>query len=179
MKNFKKITYDLLDESDYRYEKTDLVDKVKEYIQFEVMNYELGLLQSLIECESPVEQLFALALENMGLTSILINNPDIDVLGVENQKVIVIDDKKYRVDFCIPVQYKKGKSNKFKQFVVEIDGHEFHQKTKKQVESDNERTRALQIAGYEVVRFSGTEIYHKPHKAVRTLISLILSKAND
>lgn len=179
MKNFKKITYDLLDKGGYNFLKIDLVDTVKQYIDFEMMNYEFSFLESLVGCESPLEQLFALTMDNFGLTTMVKFNPEIDVLTIENQYEVVISGNTYRLDFYIPVEYRKNNTIKLKKFAIEIDGHEFHQKTKKQVERDNERTRNLQLEGYEVIRFSGTEIYHKPHQAVSTLISLILAKANE
>ena len=61
-------------------------------------------------------------------------------------------------------------------FVIECDGYEFHQKTKKQVEQDNERQRALQKEGYEVIRFSGSEIYHRPKKCALEVKKIILSR---
>jgi len=44
--------------------------------------------------------------------------------------------------------------------VVECDGHDFHEKTKQQVTKDNRRERELQIAGWHVFRFSGSEIWN-------------------
>jgi len=42
---------------------------------------------------------------------------------------------------------------------IELDGHEFHQRTKEQVERDYSRDRALARAGWIVVRFSGSEVW--------------------
>ena len=50
------------------------------------------------------------------------------------------------------------------------------QKTKKQVENDNKRSRDLQEEGYEIIRFSGTEIYHKPRQCAENIKNIILSK---
>lgn len=83
----------------------------------------------------------------------------------------------------LPVSYYKKTKNGFeidftKKFIVEVDGHEFHQKTKEQVEHDNERERALQKAGYEVIRFSGTEVYHKAYRCACDVKRIIMSKCN-
>jgi len=42
---------------------------------------------------------------------------------------------------------------------VELDGHEFHQKTKEQVERDHRRSRALAKAGWTVLRYAGSEVW--------------------
>lgn len=47
---------------------------------------------------------------------------------------------------------------KITKLIVECDGHEFHEKTKKQAARDKRRDRALQSLGYKVFRFTGTEI---------------------
>ena len=44
------------------------------------------------------------------------------------------------------------------------------------MERDNTRMRNLQKAGYEVVRFSGTEIWHRPYKCANEVLNIILSK---
>ena len=55
--------------------------------------------------------------------------------------------------------------------VVEIDGQESH-KTKEQRMSDYQRERYLQIQGYTVVRFTGTEVYRDPERCVDELIKI-------
>lgn len=43
--------------------------------------------------------------------------------------------------------------------VVEADGHEYHERTKKQAAHDRRRDRWMQQAGFHVMRFTGSEIY--------------------
>lgn len=162
----------------YNFNELDLSERVHTFLLGESADYEMSLVDALIDCESPLEQLFSLILIKSGILTILKFNPKVDVVAIEKQYELVANGNKYRADFFMPVQYNHKNESVIINFVIEIDGHDFHQKTKKQVERDNQRTRDLQIAGYEVVRFSGTEIYHKPYQAVGTLISLILSKAN-
>lgn len=50
--------------------------------------------------------------------------------------------------------------------LVEVDGHAFHEKTKEQVTYRNERDRALQVAGYDVLHFSYSEVTQHPAKCV-------------
>ena len=58
----------------------------------------------------------------------------------------------YRADFAVTTP--EGAK-----VVVECDGHEFHEKTREQAARDKKRDRELQIAGWMVLRFTGSEIY--------------------
>jgi very-short-patch-repair endonuclease len=45
---------------------------------------------------------------------------------------------------------------------VEVDGHEFHEKTKDQAARDKRRDRELQQEGWNVFRFTGSEVWRVP-----------------
>lgn len=174
MDSFIKITEDIYYDADRETDiKEYLTDNVSTHLIALSSDSQMALEESLIDCESPIEQLLSLALEELKIKYIYKFNPFIDVVEVEKQKTIVCEDKKYRVDFLIPVIYKNQEN---KCFVIECDGHEFHQKTKEQVERDNTRMRNLQKSGYEVIRFSGTEIWHRPYKCANEVLNIILSK---
>lgn len=173
MKDFKKITEEIFCE-DEKWE-DDLDNRVKTFYLGNGGDNFYCMAESLIDCESPIEQLLALEMEYIKITNVHEFNPFVDVIGIEKQKEIICENKKYRVDFYIPVTYKNQEN---KAFIIECDGHEFHQKTKGQVEKDNERTRNLQKAGYEIIRFSGTEIWHKPYQCACEIRNIILSKCN-
>lgn len=177
MERFLKITEDLYYDTDRLDRNEDisnyLVDRVSLHLLALSSDAEMIFEESLIDCESPIEQLLSLALENLNIKNIYKYNPFIDVVEIEKQKEIQCENKKYRVDFCIPVIYKNQEN---KSFIIECDGHEFHQKTKEQVERDNTRMRDLQKQGYEVIRFSGTEIWHRPYKCASDILNIILSK---
>ncbi len=173
MKDFKKITEENFEDFLEGDHQEWLSERVYTFLMGNMCGSECNLQESLIDCESPIEQLLALELEDLRLDRIVNFNPYIDVLGIEKQEEIIAKGKKYRVDFLIPVYYKnQGGIN----FVIECDGHNFHQKTKKQVEADNKRQRDLQEEGCEIIRFSGTEIYHKPYQCAITVKNIILSK---
>lgn len=157
------------------------VERVAIQIKGNSSDYEYSELESVIGCESPMEQLLAVEMERVKILNIISFNPFIDVMAIEKQSEIVIDKKTYYVDFFIPVVYYKKTKEGFKEdftkkFVVEVDGHEFHQKTKEQVEHDNERQRKLQAEGYEIIRFSGTEVYHKAYRCACDVRRIIMSK---
>ena len=172
--SFIKITDELYYDADRKDDIRDyLVDEVSLHLLALSSDAQMELEESLIDCESPIEQLLAMALKNLDIKHIYKFNPFVDIVDIEKQEVIDCGDKKYRVDFLIPVIYKNQENICF---VVECDGHEFHQKTKEQVEKDNIRMRKLQKYGYEVIRFSGTEIWHRPYKCAEEILKIILSK---
>jgi hypothetical protein len=55
---------------------------------------------------------------------------------------------------------------KVPRIAIELDGHEFHERTKAQVELRNERDRNLQQAGWIVLHFAGSEVVRDPETAV-------------
>jgi len=62
---------------------------------------------------------------------------------------------RYRVDFIL----------KDVRLIIELDGHEYHS-TSKQKEDDGLRTRYLTLAGYTVIRFTGSEIQRNAKSCV-------------
>lgn len=130
------------------------------------------LQESLIGCESPIEQLLSLYLANLNI-SFNDWNPFIEVSPISNnQEIVCKNGKKYRLDFYFIVNYKNQGA---KCFGIECDGHEFHQKTKEQVQYDNQRQRDLQNEGIEIIRFSGSEIWKNPFKCANEVKNIILS----
>lgn len=64
----------------------------------------------------------------------------------------------------IPVAGRKGSP-----FAIELDGHDFHERTKEQAAKDKSRDRLLQTAGWKTLRFTGSEVFKSPFKcAVET-----------
>lgn len=180
MEKFKKIDDDLYGAI------IEKKDSIKDYLCNNVESFYTGILEdfkenldsSLFMCESPIEQMLSLEFERIGIVNMMLFNPNIDIVDVDKQGELEIDGKTYRADFVIPVIYKqKTGDDKYQLFIVECDGHEFHQKTKEQVERDNIRTRAFQKAGYMVIRFSGREINKNPRKCVKEIINIILAKS--
>jgi len=171
MEKFTKITEKLL--GDNKNINQLLVKRIRDEIRDSVKEYESNLFYSLEKCESPIEQLLALEMEKFDLRNSFRFNPYIDIVEIERQEEIKCGSNKYRVDFLIPVWYANQGGI---MFVIECDGYEFHQKTKEQVENDNKRHRNLQKYGYEVIRFSGSEIWTSPSKCVFDILNIIRSK---
>ena len=127
------------------------------------------------QCESPIEDRFLSGLLGVGIQ-----------YGVETQiyshaqsKWFVIDDDcraEYfkitpqwkighkRIDFHIEYGAWRGWDKEQPVFdtaclLVECDGHDYHERTKEQAKKDRSRDRQLQVAGFDVFRFTGAEIH--------------------
>lgn len=125
------------------------------------------------ELESPIEAILRVALEKKLLEYNLI-------WYIESQTEIECKNGNvYRADFTI--WYDEIVNREMEEdfaLVIECDGHEFHQKTKKQVEKDNKREYDLKMNGWEILRFSGSEIYNNPMECADKIIKYVIEK-ND
>jgi very-short-patch-repair endonuclease len=172
---FKKVTRELIEQyADDGIRATDyLTESVSRALNCAKRRLRDGLEFAVVDCESPIEQMLSIELETAQRQGKFDIPLLVDVIGFEKQKIIVCGDKKYRADIAIPVKYWNG----FKMFLIECDGYEFHQKTKEQVAKDNERMRDLQLAGYIIIRFSGSEIYHKAPRCACEIANIIKAPA--
>lgn len=74
----------------------------------------------------------------------------------------------FRVDFLILD----------KACVIELDGHEYH-KTKEQRTKDAHRERYLEKNGYQVIRFTGSEIFKNVEQCVKETIQILSVKSRS
>lgn len=122
--------------------------------------------------ESPLERLFLAALSRH--LADVEGGSDHDMLCrigrrsylVETQTVIAGPNEggpEYRVDIafddCVGSQV-----------VVELDGHDFHERTKEQAKSDRQRDRNLQLWGFKILRYTGSEVYADPYGCAEDLV---------
>ncbi|NRD80320.1 DUF559 domain-containing protein [Bacillus sp. BRMEA1] len=151
--------------------KKSVEPRVLEEIKEMLCKQEIYLLNSIRNCESPVEKLFCLhLLDWLPHYESQFRYIDSDVtISIFIQKEIEYRGKKYRPDFLIEV-YALG--NEF-DFIVECDGHNFHEKTKAQAKRDKSRDRNLQSAGYRTIRFTGSEIWEDSASCVYQTYQLI------
>lgn len=109
---------------------------------------------------SPIEQIFVIA-NDIALMS------DRDYLDNDMfiQEEIEVNGKKYRPDFII---FKAGMriTEEYSQeiylkrhIIIELDGREYHS-NKQQMNHDYQRENELKLAGYDVIRFTGSQIYN-------------------
>jgi very-short-patch-repair endonuclease len=68
----------------------------------------------------------------------------------------------YRVDFLV----------RSKKIIIELEGHDWHS-TKAQRTRDTKRERYLQQQGYQVLRFTGTEIFKDVNACVEEVVTYL------
>jgi hypothetical protein len=124
-------------------------------------------------CESPMERMFLLGLlwmYGVGKTEWsceacifsrksreYILSPQFEEIDWEDQDESAPEAVPFaRVDFMLRARGSDWS------LAIEIDGHEFHEKTKEQAARDKLRDRRLVRAGRRVVRFSGSEVFADP-----------------
>ncbi|MCP4083202.1 MAG: DUF559 domain-containing protein [Planctomycetaceae bacterium] len=71
---------------------------------------------------------------------------------------------RYRLDFALEAQTFK--------LAIEIDGHDYHS-SKEQRAADYQRDRSLQMRGWRVVRFSGSEVVRDAAHCVLEVIRVV------
>lgn len=112
--------------------------------------------------DSPLEVLFWVWW-NAHLETSLIG----DYLSLRPQAEVTVGNQLYRVDFLVePRPPELAASDEWRPIAVELDGHEFHERTPEQVAYRDRRDRALQGAGWRVMHFSFREFTGDPSKAV-------------
>lgn len=134
-------------------------------------------------CESPIEEMFAAQIcaswdarahrDGYLICELPTVHPRFkglfDVI-VEPQVTVHGFDRDYRADFLASiVRWYSGEGladdsadfgyRCFRKAVVELDGHDFHERTKEQAARDRSRDRDLMANGYQVLRFTGSEVW--------------------
>jgi very-short-patch-repair endonuclease len=140
-----------------------------------------GIERAAQKCESPAEELFFLALVHQGSRGLEgeLRFDGGDPKPFESWCSFSIVPQyvvgRYRVDFLVSVSethvsgfgddtelaWHKGV------VVVEVDGHEFHERTKQQASHDKKKDRDLQAAGFRVNRFTGSDIWNRTVECAR------------
>lgn len=143
-------------------------DKIDQILKTDAIGNKTSIECLLEECpniKSPVEKLFYCAwsltpLHQIGLT------PQYRI------KDFYIDFKVSFIDYFVnsPIKYSYQELLKIEKllplYAIEIDGHDFHEKTKAQVQKDKQRERVIVSQGYKVLRFSGSEVFHNTSTCV-------------
>lgn len=155
-------------------------NKINEYRKELLEDFSSKLNDFVGITQSPIEELFLLAFLSR-CEQFVFDLACYDAFGylkmatasMYGETIYIIPQEEiaeYRVDFLI-VMVKNGT-----RFVVECDGHDFHEKTKEQAAKDKSRERKLLKMGYKVVRFSGSEIYQNPKKCANEFEDLIIEE---
>jgi very-short-patch-repair endonuclease len=122
-----------------------------------------SFIDAALLCGSPIEQIMLAALmwtEYGGYEKKLIEIAEPGTRHEATQSNVVIAPQhligRHTVDFGIFIRFI---ANEEIRIVVECDGHEFHEKTKEQAARDKSRQCDPEIAGWRVMRFTGSMIW--------------------
>ena len=117
--------------------------------------------------ESPIENIFYTA-----FNILTFEEDDFNKIYLYPQYPISVGSKNYIIDFAI-MYFDENTGNEKVLLLVECDGHDYHS-TKKQIKNDNEKDMNLKLAGYEIARFNGSQLYKEPYDCVYN--ALLLAK---
>lgn len=79
---------------------------------------------------------------------------------------------KYRVDFLLS-QVGVGPKDIFSPVIVELDGHDFHDKDKRQRSYEKSRDRFLVRGGYRVLHFTGSDVVADPFRVAHEALDML------
>jgi very-short-patch-repair endonuclease len=77
---------------------------------------------------------------------------------------------RYRLDFAVQSDCRSSV------IAVEVDGHDFHERTKEQATRDKSRDRELVARGWQVLRFTGSEVFRDAQKCMSEILALAQSR---
>ena len=82
---------------------------------------------------------------------------------------------KFKVDFLLEANWPPEwhRNVVFSPVIVELDGHDFHDKDKHQRAYEKGRDRFLVRAGYRVLHYTGSEVAADPYKCAHEALNLI------
>lgn len=131
------------------------------------------------EISSPIEDLFFIACHVLAEAHFVKINPDVwtdrkgvDHLGCGIHIIPQFKVGKYRVDFHLS-QVQIGPDDILTPVIVELDGHDFHDKDKTQRAYEKARDRYLVKEGYRVLHFTGSEVVADPYKVAYEALTLL------
>lgn len=151
---------------------SDLSETAQDYLAVGLRRHELNALRFVSKCQSPIEQLLGMALWFEFVI------PE-DYVLVEMQYPVRAGGKNYHLDFAIIHDQQHIPEKDRCLIAIECDGHDYHERTKEQAKHDKQRDRDLQLAGWHVLRFTGSEIHNNPLKCVREVNELYRQLAGN
>ena len=170
----KKNIYELYQDSEiYLQEFLNAPQKVQQLLLLPLIKLRFYPTIMCEDIKSPIEQIFITAFD------LYIAQEGKENIFLFSQAPIEIGKKKYVADFLFEYDPYVNQYDTDVKIVIECDGYEFHQKTKEQVQHDNEREYDLKMAGYEVLRFSGTQIFNNPLKCAEDTYNYILKRIKE
>ena len=149
------------------YKAKEIVFNTTEYEKTMPYLYVCGLDDELIDL-SPIEQIFYVSKD---IYSLFDSNFFLNILS---QVPIYLEDKTYKVDFLVESYvYNDEEFELTNPVVIELDGYKYHS-TKEQRNKDCEKENNLKLAGYHVIRFTGSQVFNEPFECVRSVHKYVL-----
>jgi very-short-patch-repair endonuclease len=126
--------------------------------------FELSIIETINQHEitSPIEQIFLIYWKYYQIEFT-------HGLQLQPQTSVSTHKGTYTVDFI--VERSSGQSARV---AIELDGHEFHERTKAQAANDKSRERAIVTTGLPVLRFTGSEVFNNPRHVMDEVISYFI-----
>lgn len=140
------------------------------------------LIDGLSETESPIEKMFLIEFNFVNLIRPywIDSNDALSALFIQHP--VTIGKHDYRVDFELLIDifdnYAMSDSPTATKIFIELDGHDFHEKTKEQVAHDKKRERELSDKCDALLRYSGSEVYQNTYKVVNDVLNHAKEKFN-
>lgn len=150
---------------------TAALERRLEYQRGEFIDH---LYKNISRTESPLEASFVACL--MALPQLM----DWGVITWRCQHEVEVEGRGYRLDIVFEVSELDGpfvsiSGPQCPKVALELDGHEFHERTKEQVTQRNRRDRDLQTAGWTVLHVSGSEFNANPEKVTEEVYERVSS----
>lgn len=126
---------------------------------------------------SPIEDLFWIAMYAQCRANYEEFNPD-EALSADGPVPVGVYVKpqvtigRYRVDFLV-TRVPLAKGQLVAPVIVELDGHDFHDKDKKQRAYEKARDRHFVKCGYQVLHYAGSEVVADPFKVAHEVLCLL------
>lgn len=127
----------------------------------------IGIPNYIDKCKSPIEIILFYALDILFIQL----SSDMFIRFIP-QYELNINGKVRIMDICV-IEVDEYDNEIKPLFFIECDGYEYHASTKEQFTKTNQRDRELKIAGYDVLHFSGSEIYKNPFDCAYQIIDYI------
>ena len=130
------------------------------------------------ECESPIEAVFLVWW--MAISDLVFHGSFHREWTIHPQTEVEVGGRRYRIDIeVVPIVAERSRFERLRtagyvrpRIAIELDGHEFHERTREQVAYRNERDRSLQQAGWRVMHYSGAELVRDPMKVIQEVLDV-------
>lgn len=151
------------------------VSFVKNEMSFENIDDFDGFTNSKTKCTTSFEQMLSNIDKGILGFSLSINKSAFTKGVYEGscKEAFILDCNKETFDTNGYIPDFRIRGSNFYTFVIEIDGHEWHEKTKEQAAKDRQKDRVY-LKNLEIpIRFTGSEVYHDPTQCVKETLEIL------